>query len=45
VRLANQALSAKQEAPAKRRPRAVKRLKKRVVLKADGRYLIYFEKP
>jgi hypothetical protein len=34
-----------QAAPVKRRPRPMKRLKKRVVRKTDGRYLIYFEKP
>ena len=42
---ASQAVAATQAAPAKRRRRPVKRLKKRVVRKADGRYLIYFEKP
>jgi hypothetical protein len=35
---------ARQAALPKRRPRAAKRLKKRVVRKVDGRYLIYFEK-
>jgi len=37
-------MPANQTAPSKPRPRRVKRLKKRVVRKADGRYLIYFEK-
>ena len=41
---ANQAAPANEAVPAKRRPRAAKRLKKRVVRKPDGRYLIYFEK-
>ena len=42
--MSSSAPPAQVEATAVKRPRKAKRVSKRVVKKADGRYLIYYEK-